>query len=442
MNLSRITAGFLSLAVAIIPLTGSGAFAGDATVNAADYRSSGSHTSGIQEAVYALGEGGGTVLIPAGVYEIDRAIHLGTGVQLKGEGEHTVIARRDEPVQVKITQPALTGGTSVTVADASVFRVGQEVTVRSDDSHGWWCAHAYITSIDGNTVQLDRELVHDYKPDENASLNNFFPALYAIEKKLIRIEDLAIDGRLGENRDFENDFTVSAIHTRDVSDSYIARVHITGWPGDGVSIQTGDNVTVTECTSEHNLGHGFHPGTGIASGSWTNNVGRFNGWDGLYFCHRVRHTTVSGNRFHDNGWNGIGGLGVGGDGGDRYNVISENFCYNNARCGIEATNGGNNIVVNNVCENNSRSEAGRYPGILVEDTHSSVISGNRCLDFQDPAEDKTQGWGILVVGDSHGNVILGNILSGHIHGGVGGEALDRNVVADNITHDEHVPAGK
>jgi parallel beta-helix repeat protein len=442
MALLKILAGFLTLALTAIPLLTQGPLAAGMVISAAEYGSQSSHTAGIQEAVYALGEAGGTVLIPAGVYEIDRAIHLGSGVRLKGEGEHTVIARKDACVQVKVTESALTGARSVSVADGSKFRVGQEVTVRSEEAYGWWCTHAYIEKIEGGKLYLDRELTHDYLLEDSARVHNFFPALYADRQSLIRIEDLTIDGRLGDERDLTNDFTLSAVHTRDVSDSYIARLHVKNWPGDGISVQIGDNVTVTDCLSEYNLGHGYHPGTGISSGSWTNNVGRYNGWDGFYFCHRVRHTTVSGNRFHDNGWNGIGGLGKGGDGGDRYNVISGNFCYNNGECGIKAYRGGNNTVVNNVCENNSRSDAGAFPGILIEGTYSSIFSGNRCLDFQDPVEDKTQGWGILVTGTSHDNVIKGNILSGHIKGGLGGESLDRNIVADNITLDEHEPAGK
>lgn len=441
MTLLRLLTGLLSIVLTAVPLLTGGALAAGMVVSVADYQNSVSHTGGIQEAVDALGEAGGIVRIPVGIYEIDRAIHLGSGVQLRGDGEHTVIARKDPCVQVKLTESVSAGARKVSVADGSKFRVGQEVTLWSDESHGWYCTHAYIEKIEGNRIYLDRELTHDYLLEEGALLNNFFPAIYAMEQSLIRIEDLTIDGRLGEERDFVNDFTLSAVHTREVSDSYVARLHVKNWPGDGISIQMGDNVTVTECLSEYNLGHGFHPGTGISSGSWTNNVGRYNGWDGFYFCHRVRHTTVSGNRFHDNGWNGIGGLGEGGEGGDRYNVISGNFCYNNGECGIKAYRGGNNTVINNVCENNSRSDAGAFPGILIEGTHSSIITGNRCLDFQDPAEDRSQGWGILVIGDSHSNVIQGNILSGHINGGLGGEALDRNTVADNITIDQHVPAG-
>jgi parallel beta-helix repeat protein len=150
---------------------------------------------------------------------------------------------------------------------------------------------------------------------------------------------------------------------------------------------------------------------------------------------------VSGNRFHDNGWNGMGGLGEGGEGGDRYNVVSGNFCYNNAKCGIQCINGGNNIVVNNVCENNSRGDPGRWPGILVEDTYLSIISGNKCFDFQVSDSAKTQGYGILVTGTSRDNIISDNILTGNLHEGISGEALGKNRVEGNIYSKNHKPAG-
>jgi len=411
------------------------------TVNAAKFRKRSSATAGIQEAVDALPPEGGTVFIPAGIYRIARAIHLRSGVQLKGEGEHTVIARRDPCLQIPLAVSAKTGDRQVTVKDASGFKVGSELCIRSAESHGWWCTHPIITSIKGNVIHLDRELTHDYLVEQEAFALNFFPAIYADECEKIRIEDLTIDGRMDKREGFSNEFTVSAIHFRDVRDALIARVHVKRYPGDGFSVQMGDNVTVTECLSEYNLGHGFHPGTGITSGSWTNNVGRYNGWDGLFFCHRVRHTLVSGNRFHDNGWSGIGKLGIGGEGGDRYNVISGNFCYNNGRCGIEMSRGGNNVVVNNVCENNSRQEPGRWPGILVEDTFSSIISGNKCFDFQVPDSAKTQGYGILVTGKSKANIISGNILTGNRNAALAGDALDKNTVIDNITSKKHEPEG-
>ena len=415
----------------------------DKKFNATDFMSSESRTAGIQEAVDALPPEGGVVYLPAGTYEITRAIHLRTGVYVRGDGDHTVIARAEPCLQVPLAAPAKAGDKKVKVKDISGFKAGNEVCVRSDSSHGWWCTHTLITSIEGNTISLADTLTHNHLPPENAWASNLFPCLYANDARDIRIEDLCIDGRMtDEDREkLTNDFTLSAVHFREVSDCLVARVHVKNYPGDGVSIQMGDNATVTQCLSEYNLGHGFHPGTGITSGAWIDNIGRYNGWDGLFFCHRVRHSIMRGNRFHDNGWNGIGGLGIGGTGGDRYNVVSGNFCYNNAKSGIECKVGGNNIITNNVCENNSQSEPGRWPGILVRDTHSSIISGNRCLDFQQPDSALTQGYGILVTGDSRDNIITGNLITGFVTSGISGDALYRNVVEDNLVRSAHKPAG-
>lgn len=433
----RACLALLLLSVSVVLAAGPSS---SASVNVANFYKSGSPTSGIQEAVDALPASGGVVFLPAGEYSIIRSVVLRSGVRLYGQGDNSRIVRRKPCVEFKLAADALKGGKEVKAESVKGLAVGDEVTVFSTESYGWYCTHAIIKAIDGATVKLDRELTHDYLVKEQAGVNNFYPAIYALEQTGIRVEDLYIDGAMERGAKFKNEFTVSAVHFNEVKDAIISRLHVKAWPGDGISMQRGDNVTVTECLSEYNLGHGFHPGTGITSGAWTDNIGRFNGWDGLFFCHRVRHSTMRGNRFHDNGWNGIGGLGEGGEGGDRYNVVSDNFCWNNARCGIECIRGGNNVVVNNVCENNSKSEPGRYPGILVDDFTGSVISGNRCLDFQADSA-KTQAWGILVSGQSCDNVISGNLLSGHPKGGLGGDALGNNTVSDNLTLPVHLPAG-
>lgn len=411
-----------------------------ASVSVARFFKSGSPTSGIQDAVNSLPAGGGIVFIPAGEYTLVQSVTLPSGVRLQGEGSRTRLVRRDPCVQARLAADAPKGSREVKVESAKGFAPGKEVTVYSEASTGWWATHAIIVSISGDIIRLDRELTHDCLVKDEAGINNFFPAVYAKEQSDIRIEDILIDGRMEQGARFRNNFTFSAVHFDDVRDATIARVHVKAWPGDGISAQRGDNVTVSQCISEYCLGHGFHPGTGITSGAWIDNIGRYNGWDGLFFCHRVRHSTMRGNRLHDNGWSGIGNLGLGGVGGDRYNVVSDNFCWNNGRAGIECTQGGNNTVVNNVCENNSREQPGKWPGILVEDTYNTIISGNRCLDFQEEGG-KTQGWGIYVSGTSRNNIISGNLLTGHIEGGIGGPALWANTVSDNLSLPVHEPAG-
>jgi hypothetical protein len=436
------------LAVALLVLAACGQGQPDSAedpvvLNPVDFQSSESRTAGIQEAVDALPATGGVVYIPAGEFRISRAIHLRSGVYLRGEGDHSIITRRDPAFQSALSKPAMTGEKKVEVEDASGFKVGDEIAVRSRESYGWWTAHTLVTEISDNTIILRDELAHDYLPEEESLVLNLFPALYANDSRDIRIENLFIDGRMTD-KDRERipvEFTLSAVHFRAVSDCAVIGIHVKDYPGDGISIQIGDNATVSNCLCEYNIGHGFHPGTGLSSGAWVNNVGRHNGWDGFFFCHRVRHSIISGNRLHDNGWNGIGSLGVGGEGGDRYNVVTGNFCFSNGKSGIDCRGGGNNTVSNNVCGNNSKSEPGRWPGILVEDTFNTIISGNRCFDFREKKLEKTQGHGILVVGESKDNIITGNIITGHPKDGISGDALGKSMVEQNIVREAHEPVG-
>lgn len=412
-------------------------------LNSVEFQTTDSRTAGIQEAVDSLPPEGGVIYVPAGKHEISQTIQLRSGVYIRGEGDHSIIARRHKVFLTPLTEPGLTGQTEIQVEDSTGFVVGDAISVRSPESNGWWTTHSIVKGVSENSITLQNELTHDYLPEEEALALNLFPALYALDSRDVRIENLCIDGGISE-QDRERvpvEFTLSAVHFRAVSDCEVIGVHVKNYPGDGISIQIGDNATVRNCLAEYNIGHGFHPGTGLSSGSWINNVGRHNGWDGFFFCHRVRHSIISGNRLHDNGWSGIGNLGVGGDGGDRYNVVSGNFCYNNGKAGIECKGGGNNTVSNNVCGNNSKSEPGRWPGILVEDTFNTIVSGNRCFDFGEKISDRTQGNGILVVGTSKDNIVSGNVVSGHTKDGIAGEALGKNIVGQNLIKETHEPVG-
>jgi hypothetical protein len=433
----------LALSVSACTESASTSDADAVVLNSVDFLTADSRTAGIQEAIDALPPEGGVVYLPAGRHEISRIIQLRSGIYLRGEGDHSVITRRHPVFLAPLTDPGLTGETEIEVEDSSGFLVGDAICIRSPESNGWWSTHTIVTGISSNTITIADELTHDYLPEEEALAMNLFPALYAIDSRDIRIENLFIDGGI-EDKDRELlpvEFTLSAVHFRAVSDCAVIGVHVKDYPGDGISIQIGDNATVSNCLSEYNIGHGFHPGTGLSSGAWINNVGRHNGWDGFFFCHRVRHSIISGNRFHDNGWNGIGNLGLGGEGGDRYNVVSGNFCFNNGKSGIECLEGGNNTVVNNVCSNNSKSEPGRWPGILVDKTFNTIVSNNRCFDFHEKESEKTQGNGILVVGDSRDNIISGNIITGHPKDGIAGDALGRSTVTNNLVKKTHEPVG-
>ncbi len=208
------------------------------------------------------------------------------------------------------------------------------------------------------------------------------------------------------------DFTLSAIHLVRTRDARVHRCVVRRWAADGFSVQGGSGAMVTDCLGENCLGHGFHPGTSVQHSLWTNNIGRNNGRDGLYFCMYVRHSVVSGSTFYGNGRHGIGGLG---DGGDQYNVVANNTCVSNARYGIEASRGQNNTISSNICLNNSQAEAGKYSGIGLIHVTGMTVNANRCLDDQD---ERTQAYGIEESGESDQNLITANHCRDNLNEGI------------------------
>ena len=114
------------------------------------------------------------------------------------------------------------------------------------------------------------------------------------------------------------------------------------------------------------------------------------------------------------------------------NVVSGNFCYNNGKAGIECTPGGNNIVIDNICENNSKAEPGRYAAISLKDTHSTIVKGNRCSESIPSASAEQQNWGIRLTGKCENNMITDNIITGYSKG-IEGDNLEKNTIERNIS---------
>jgi parallel beta-helix repeat protein len=159
-------------------------------------------------------------------------------------------------------------------------------------------------------------------------------------------------------------------------------------------------------------GNGLHPGGGLRDSTFTENVVRKNGGEGLYFCAGVRNVVVGHNVFAANKGNGIGALG---DNGDKYNVVTTNVCEANGGSGIWLFGGDNNTVVNNICLNNSQTGPGQAGGIVLNQTTDTIVSGNRCLDDQ---THKTQKHGILEFSSCRSNLIANNLCRGNAGSGL------------------------
>ena len=375
------------------------------TVSVADIDPAASFTAGIQEAIDRLSRRGGEVVIPAGTYLVRRTIHLPSNVTVRGVGAATVLTRPpgvSSPL-VRTTGP---GGREVEVEDGTGFEGGSGVSVYDRTMAGWYGTDAEIAAVRGNVLVLSRDLEKEYDTQRQAAAVTYYPILCATSARNVTIRDLCIDGRRAESPHPRSDFVYAAIHLVNCSNSRLEGCTVREYVSDGIGVQGGNGNVVTRCVSEHNHGHGFHPGTSLADAVFDGNIGRRNDWDGLYFCANVRRIVVSDSVFAGNGWNGIGGLG---GGGDKYNVVSGNTCSDNGRAGIAAMDGTDNSVLGNVCVNNSTSTPGRWAGIWLRSVTNSIVSANRCLDDR---EKPTQRTGIVETGDSDHNVFSSNNCRG------------------------------
>lgn len=412
------------------------AAAGPAVVNVADFADRESCTAGIQEAIDALPDAGGVVVIPPGTYLLRRSVALRSHVTLQGSGSTTVLTRGKEAV-TGLCEPARKGDTSILVESADGFRAGDEFFLRDNRLGGWYSAHGVVAGVEPGRVILKEPLwtCHEegvFRLEQHARLTNYFPMIrgnrFHWDKLLqdVSVTDLVLDGNLPEKQSPVTDFTISAIHFANVCDAAVRNVTIRGSVGDGIGVQRGRDVRVTDCLVERCRGHGFHPGTSLRGAVFANNVGRHNGGDGLYFCAEVLGITVTGNLFHENAGNGIGGLGDQ-PGGDRFNVVSSNVCRGNGRHGIYANGGGNNLIAGNVCLDNSRANPGAFSGIALQNATHCVVSANHCsCDGDKP----TQKHGIEEIGQADGNTITGNQCHGNVSGGIRVVGPDTQVMAN------------
>lgn len=268
------------------------------------------------------------------------------------------------------------GARSLRVEHPGVFRAGYALFLKGTGD--LWNHHFNVaTAIEGEMLRLDRPLTVEAK--RGAIVHQAHCMITADGEKDIGVEDLAVEGWAGDRPASWRGFMLSAIHTVRCRNIRIRNVHVRCWNDDGISIQAAKDVVVTGCSAERCKGHGFHPGTGFDNGEFTYLRSVGNGGDGLYYCWHNRHVNVRNCLLKDNDGHGIGGLG---NPGDRHNTIEGNTIEGNGRAGI-AVNGGkvaHNVIRGNVIRDNSRSRAGKYPGILleaaVEDARACTIEDN------------------------------------------------------------------
>ena len=384
-----------------------------------------SPTSGIQEAIDALGKGGGCVRIPAGQWPLRRSIILSSQVQLVGDGPATQLTEAP-PKILRLTRDARKGSRSVQVRGRVPFAPGDGVTV-VDNKRQWELGtHAVVTAVEGRLIRLNKPLLHGIKVEQDARIVSVFPGISRPSSRApskgepmydVVVRDLALHGANASVSEHYGDYTLSAIHLFHCHRTRVTNVWIFDWLSDGISIQSGSDAQVTHCQVRGNSCMGFHPGGGLKRSIWSHNIGEGNRVDGLTVCWKVHDTVISDNVFVGNGRSGIGGLTYG---DDHHNVISNNVCSANGHSGIwvddlgvhpnanEKERGGH-MITGNMLRNNSQKEPGKWPALYLHNAQRFLVQGNSCVDDQ---EKPTQTRGIVESGTSDWNLISGNMCVG------------------------------
>lgn len=372
-----------------------------------------SPTAGIQEAIDSLDKRGGIVRVPSGVWGLRRSVVVRDSVSIEGDGPATVLAA-GSPSVLKLTSDARKGGRSIRVQGRIPYLSGDDIGV-IDRRRQWWDGtHALVTSVEGSIVRLSSPLTLGVKVKDEARISSMFPAITTDgaggpgargRSHSIVIRDLAIRGG-GARRAFVWDFTYSAIHLVSCHHSRIASVSVSDWPSDGIGVQGGSDVQVTNCQVSMCDGNGLHPGTGLRRSIWSQNIATGNGWDGMFVCGNVVDSTFTSNVFTGNGKSGVGGVG---HAGDHHNVISDNVCSENGQCGIDAFDGVEHVITGNILRANSQERAGKYPAIRLHSVERFLVQGNRCADNE---PNQTQSQGIVESGASDWNLVNANMCVG------------------------------
>lgn len=374
-----------------------------------------SPTSGIQETIDDLGQAGGHVRIPAGKWPLRCSVVLRSNLSLVGDGPATQLTI-GRPKALPLAQDARKGSRSIYVRGRVPFAPGDAIGLVDNRRQWWEGTHALVTSVTGGHIRLSEPLLHGLAVSREARVVGFFPAITTSgtgppsgpnRKRTdnVVVRDLAIHGEelTGET---VWDFTYGALHLVICTGLRVLGVDVFAWPSDGISVQSGSDVHVAHCQVSFCRGNGLHPGTGLARSVWSHNTAIGNGGDGLFLCSFVHDSVFSNSVFTGNSLSGIGGVG---HAGDHHNIISDNVCSENARCGIDAFDGFEHVISGNMLRSNSTEQSGAHPALRLHSVQRFMVQGNRCADNQDAP---TQTRGIVESGSSDWNMVSGNMCAG------------------------------
>ena len=356
-------------------------------------------------------EGGGTVYIKSGTYDMYNSLYLRSGVNVVGLGPAPVL-RKADGFTTKLAEDAGYALDRIAVQDAAGLTKGMGVAF-SDDAHksGWYVDVRTIKDVEGDVITLDEELDLDYLVRRNGKVETIYPVIFGKRVRGVRLENLIADGNRASNPAL-NGCRGGAIYFWKSERCIIENCTARNFNGDGISYQVSPHITVARCRSYRNAALGIHPGSGSHHTQVSNCQINNNGSIGLFLCWRVKDS-----RFADNviEANGLDGISIGHK--DTDNLFVGNTVERNGRHGVhfrpetQANGGHRNALEDNVIRDNGQEHEG--DGIHIDAVTCDItIAGNTIEDTKRDGR-VTQQNGIVLAEGVDGVVARGNVISGH-----------------------------
>ena len=356
----------------------------------------------IQQQIDEVAASGGTVVLPELDLVLDRGLQLRSGVELRGQGEGTLLrkaAGRTYPFSGYHNY----GMTDAPLLSTEGLEPGMTVSLLDDKRGGFYSTLARITWVDGNWVGLDHGLEADLIAGDEPRLVTTFPLIFALVAQDVAVRDLTLDGNRDENDHAMDGCRGAAVYALRSDGFTVTGVRERGFNGEGLGFQMCSRVRIRETVVAGNTGNGLHPGAGSTDALFENCVSEDNGNCGFFFCVRANHITVRGCTFRRNHGPGVS--------------IGTRDCFNLLEDCDVTDNGG--------------------PGVLARaapaptEVHSCAV---RACRLRGNARDTGRGQ-IEIQADAHDLVLEANEIDA-------GEGADIGVVTDAGTAGVHLSGNR
>ena len=211
---------------------------------------------------YVARLGGGTVQILPGTYRLRNSIYLASKVRLLGSGTDSMLIK-EPSITTKLAEDSDWFDQEITLADASGFRVGDGICLRTKNQSGTGgkVLKRTLVAKDGNRSSSTARCGRIFWLLGESTCSSLFPIVSGENITDVVIENLALDGNKEHNENLDGNHA-GCIFLQDCSRIAIRGVTARNYNGDGISWQVCHDVTVENCHSHDHTGLGLHPGSG------------------------------------------------------------------------------------------------------------------------------------------------------------------------------------